>query len=177
MIKPFLAVATVCALWLSGCASTPTPVRVDAAEGGLPNCQSFAWLPPAPEAASLTDQRVQAAVMAQLEAKGYAQSSDKPDCRITYLLTTHELPESKPRVGVGAGGGSGGIGGGIGISLPIGRRNQEAGTLVIDVIDAAKNAQVWSGSLEAAFEKKEPNDDELHAAIERVLAQYPDRKQ
>ena len=176
MMHPSLALAAACAVWLAGCATTANPVRVDAAESGLPNCQTFAWLPPAPEAASLTDQRVQAAVMAQLQAKGYAQSSDKPDCRITYLLTTHEIPESKPRVGVGAGGGSGGIGGGIGISLPIGRRNQEAGTLVIDVIDVEKNAQVWSGSLDAGFEKKDPTDDELRAAIERALAQYPDRK-
>lgn len=163
---------------LAGCASmqSRSAVRVDMAETGLPNCQSFAWSPTASQPATLTEQRVQREIMAKLKEKGYGESKDKADCRVSYVLDVHEVPKSKPSVGVGAGGGSGGIGGGIGVSLPIGKKNQQAGTFTIDVIDAAKNAQVWSGSLDASFAKAELNDDEAREVVAEVLERFPDHK-
>jgi hypothetical protein len=168
----FLLAATL----LAGCTATaPSKVRVDMAESGLPNCQTFAWLPTQQQPASLTEQRVKNQIMAKLEEKGYAQVAEKADCRVTYVLDIRERPVSKPGVGVGIGGGSGGIGGGIGVSLPIGKRKEQAGTFTIDIVDAAKNAQVWSGSLDATFLKPEPNEDETREIVERVLEKYPDR--
>jgi hypothetical protein len=164
---------------LAGCASMQprSPVRVDMAETGLPDCQSFTWIPTAQQPASLTEQRVQAEVMSQLKGKGYAEAAkEKADCRVTYVLEVHEVPRSKPSVGVGAGGGSGGIGGGIGVSLPIGKRNQQAGTFTIDVVDAAKNAQVWSGALDVSFAKAEPSEDEIREVVDEVLERFPDHK-
>lgn len=162
---------------MAGCATPAPQVRVDSIEDALPNCQTFAWNPsPGTDAASFTDQRVQGIVMQTLEAKGYTQSADKPDCRITYHLSTHENPQSKPRVGVGMGGGSGGVGGGVGISLPIGKKKAQSGTFTLDVIDAAKNAQVWSGSIDASFDSTELSDADARAVVEKVLAKYPDRK-
>jgi hypothetical protein len=166
------------AVLLAGCASMQprSPVRVDMAESGVPKCQSFAWAPTPQQPASLTEQRVQGEIMAKLKEKGYSESKDKADCRVTYVLDVHEVPRSKPNVGVGAGGGSGGIGGGIGVSLPIGKRKEQAGTFTIDVIDAAKNAQVWSGSLDASFSKAELNEDEAREVVAEVLERFPDRK-
>lgn len=162
---------------LAGCTATaPSRVRVDMAEGGVPNCQSFEWLPTPQQPASFTEQRVKTAVMAQLKEKGYTEVTEKGDCRITYLLDVHELQANKPRVGVGGVGGSGGVGGGIGISLPIGKRNEQAGTFTIDIVDAAKNAQVWSGSVDASFMKAELNEDEAREVAARVLEQYPNRE-
>jgi hypothetical protein len=163
---------------LAGCGSmqSRSDVRVDMAETGLPNCKAFAWNPTPQQPASFTEQRMQREIMAKLKEKGYSESKDKADCRVTYVLEIHEVPRSKPSVGVGAGGGSGGIGGGIGVSLPIGKRNQQAGTFTIDVIDAAKNAQVWSGSLDAGFSKAELNDDETREVVAKVLERFPDRK-
>jgi hypothetical protein len=161
---------------LAGCATTqPSPVRVDVAESGLPNCQSFEWLPTPQQPASFTEQRVKGEVMTQLKQKGYTEVTEKGDCRITYVLDVHERPKNKPSVGVGAGGGSGGIGGGIGVSLPIGKRNEQAGTFTIDVVDAAKNAQVWSGSLDASFAKAELTADEAREVVAAVLDKYPNR--
>ena len=160
---------------LAGCTATaPSRVRVDMAEGGLPNCKTFEWLPTQQQPATLTEQRVKSAVLAELKQKGYAEA-EKGDCRVTYVLDVHERPRNKPSVGVGAGGGSGGIGGGIGVSLPIGKRNEQAGTFTIDVVDAAKNAQVWSGSIDATFAKAELNEDETREVVARVLEKYPDR--
>lgn len=164
------------ATFVAGCATQASNVRVDKIDGQLPQCQTFAWNPgPSAEATSLNDQRVRNAVMQTLQAKGYTESADKPDCRIAYHLSTHENPQSKPRVGVGMGGGSGGVGGGIGVSLPIGKKKGQAGTFTLDVIDANKNAQVWSGSLDAGFSSTELSDEDAKAAVEKVLAQYPDR--
>lgn len=161
---------------LAGCTATaPSRVRVDMAEGGLPGCQSFEWLPTPQQPASFTEQRVKSAVMAQIKEKGYTEVTEKGDCRITYLLDVHETPANKPRIGVGGGGGSGGIGGGIGISLPIGKRKDQIGTFTIDIVDAAKNAQVWSGSIDASFMKAELNEDEASEVVARVLEQYPNR--
>ncbi|HEY0684215.1 MAG TPA: DUF4136 domain-containing protein [Steroidobacter sp.] len=165
----------VCVALLAGCTATaPSRVRVDQAEGGLPNCKTFAWIPTPQQPATLTEQRVKTEVLAKLKEKGYSEA-EKADCRVTYVLDVHERPKNKPSVGVGAGGGSGGIGGGIGVSLPIGKRNEQAGTFTIDIVDAAKNAQVWSGSLDATFAKAELNEDEAREIVAKVLERYPDR--
>lgn len=174
-IKPMRLVVSVIAVIAAGCAAQTSKVRVDTAETGLPQCQTFAWNPISGDAASLTDQRVRNEVMQTLQAKGYTESADKPDCRIAYHLSTQEIPKSKPRVGVGMGGGSGGLGGGIGVSLPIGKNKGQTGTFTLDVIDAAKNAQVWSGSIDAAFDSAELSDAEAKAVVEKVLAEFPDR--
>jgi hypothetical protein len=168
--------AVVVATLLSACAAPSSKVRVDQAEGGLPNCRTFAWHTTSGDAASLGDQRVRTAVMEQLKAKGYEEVADKADCRIAYQLTTREVPKAKPGVGVGVGGGSGGVGGGIGISLPIGRKSGFTGTFLLDVIDGAKNAQVWRGSVETELEGTDVSDAEASDLAKEVLSAYPDSK-
>lgn len=172
-----LRVATLAlmAVAAAGCATQSSKVRVNSVEGPLPNCQTFAWNTAPGDTASLTDQRVRNQVMQTLQAKGYTEAADKPDCRIAYHLATSEAPASKPRIGVGMGGGSGGIGGGIGVTLPIGKSKKQNGTFTLDVIDAAKNAQVWSGSVDASFSSAELSDEDAKVVVEKVLREYPDR--
>lgn len=158
-----------------GCASMSSQVRVQQAEAGAAHCSRFDWLPAASEATSLTEQRVRTAALSELQAKGYTQSSEQPDCKITYILSLSERPAPKPRVGVGAGGGSRGVGGGIGVSLPVGRKDQNVGTFTLDIIDVASNAQVWSGSLEKSFQSKELSVEEAQAVVRTILAEFPDR--
>jgi hypothetical protein len=165
----------VLALCLVACASTAPRVRVDKADADLSKCQTFDWLPASKEATSLTEQRVRDAAVKELQAKGYTQSTDKPDCRFTYVLSTSEVPQSKPRVGVGAAGGSGGVSGGVGISLPIGKRPQTRGTFTMDVVDVASNSQIWAGSIDAEFEGNELSEKEAEAVVRKVLAEFPDR--
>lgn len=161
------------ALALGACVSTGAKVRVQQGDTDLTQCRTFDWLPASQEAASFTEQRVRAAAMEQLQVKGYARSTERPDCRITYVLSTHERPASKPRVGVG--GGSRGVGGGIGVSLPIKSKNQHAGTFTLDVVDVARNAQIWSGSLDAVFASNELSAEEAARVVRRILAEFPDR--
>lgn len=169
-------VPTLVVIFLCGCAAAGSNVRVDQAEGGLPDCRTFAWHADPKQTASLTDQRVQAAVMRRLEAKGYQQVAENPDCRIAYHLRTRELPKAKPGVGVGVGGGSGGVGGGIGISIPVGRRPAYSATFTLDVIDAAKNAQVWSGSVSTELAEGDLTEREAKRLSDEVLAAFPDAR-
>ena len=160
---------------VAGCAATGPSVRVDKADVDLSKCRTFDWLPASKDAASLTEQRVRKAVTQTLEEKGYAQASDKPDCRITYVLETQERPKQKPSVGVGAGGGSYGVGGGVGISIPIGQKEKHVGEFALDVIDVANNAQIWRGAVDGAFQAAEPTEEEAQSLVEKVLAEFPDR--
>jgi hypothetical protein len=170
-----IGVAAMTLLALGACTTTSSNVRVDKAEVDLAKCQTFDWFAGEKGATSLTDQRVRAAALAELERKGYTLATDTPDCRVTYALSSYERPEAKPRVGAGVGGGSGGIGGGIGISLPVGRRDSHAGTLTVDVIDANKKAQIWSGSLDASFDAAELTQEEAQELIAKILDEFPDR--
>lgn len=161
---------------LLGCATT-SQVRVDKApEVDLTQCQTFDWLSQTEDAASLTEQRVRAAALDELERKGYRLAQDSPDCRITYVFSNHERPREKPMVGVGAGGGSRGVVGGIGVSLPIGQRDRFRGTLTLDIVDTAKNAQIWSGTLDASLPEQELSEDAARVLVAEILSQYPDRQ-
>jgi hypothetical protein len=173
--RSILVMAAGVALAMVGCAATTSKVRVDKGTASLNACRSFDWLDSSTAPASFTDQRVKAATLAALGEKGYTQSTDKPDCKITYLLSSSERPKPKPGVGVGVGGGSGGLGGGLGISLPIGRKSEGAGTFTLDIIDASRNAQIWSGSLDAQFKGAEPSEEESAAIVKKILAEFPNR--
>jgi hypothetical protein len=150
-------------------------VRVDKADTDLSKCRTFDWRPVSSDAASFTDQRVRAAALKRLEEKGYTLSTDKPDCQVTYVLSTQDRPKPKPSVGVGAGGGSGGMRGGIGVSVPIGRHKEQVGTFTLDVVDVAQNAQIWSGSVDVAVQAREVSDEEADQAVRVILEEFPDR--
>jgi len=179
MYSPLLRAATLSILTVAlaaGCAAPASKVRVDAIEGQLPACRTFAWNSSA-GVASFTDQRVHTAVMHVLEKKGYTEVPEKADCRVAYQLSAaRDAAPPKPHVGVGVGGGPGGVGvgGGIGVSLPVGHNGGSKGTFAIDIIDASKNAQVWSGSVDGSF-GAELSDKDAQAIAEKVLAAYPDR--
>jgi hypothetical protein len=159
----------------SGCATQSAQVRVDKADTDLSKCRTFDWRPVSSDAASFTDQRVRAASLKRLEEKGYTLSTDKPDCQVTYVLSTQDRPKPKPSVGVGAGGGSGGMRGGIGVSVPIGRHKEQVGTFTLDIVDVAQNAQIWSGSVDVAVQAREVSDEEADEAVRLILAEFPDR--
>lgn len=162
-------------LALTGCATPGPDVRVDKGDTDLAKCRTFDWHPASSDAASFTEQRVRAAALKQLQEKGYSLATEKPDCRVTYVLSTEERPKPKPRVGVGAGGGSGGVRGGIGVSLPIGGHKTQIGTFTLDVVDVAQNAQIWSGTVDVSYRAGEMTEEDVAEAVRVILAEFPDR--
>lgn len=175
MNRILFACVSVGLLALGGCATPSSAVRVDKAEADLSKCRTFDWHPASTDAASFTEQRVRAAALKQLQEKGYSLSTDKPDCRITYVLSTQDRPKPKPSVGVGAGGGSGGVRGGIGVSLPIGRHKEQVGSFTLDVVDVAQNAQIWSGAVDVAYRAGEVSEEDAAEAVRVILQEFPDR--
>ena len=160
---------------LSGCATQSSAVRVDKADADLTMCRTFDWHSASADAASFSEQRVRAAALKQLETKGYTLSTEKPDCRIAYLLPTQDTQKRKPTIGVGVGGGSGGVRGGIGVGVPIGSQKEQIGTLTLDIVDVAKNAQIWSGSMDVGLHGQEISEEEANQAVGLILAEFPDR--
>jgi len=138
-------------------------------------CSTFAWHAPSNDPASLTAQRIQRIALSELQKKGYGTEQAAADCKVSYAFSSYELAKPKPSVGVGAVGGNGGMSGGVGISVPLGHHPSQRATLSLDVIDAASNSQVWSGTLEANLEKSEPSEEEVQTMVEKILARYPNR--
>jgi hypothetical protein len=169
---------TVLAIVLAivGCAASTSKVRVDKGDANLGKCQTFDWLEDSKQPSTFADQRIKSAALSALSAKGYTQSAEKPDCKIAYNLSTSVRPKAKPGVGVGVGGGGGGLGGGIGISLPIGKKSDNSSTFTLDIIDASRNAQIWSGSLDAELSGPEPSEEEAATIVKKILAEFPSRK-
>lgn len=173
--RSLFAFTSVVLLTLSSCATQSSAVRVDKGDADLTKCRTFDWHPVSADAASFSEQRVRAAALKQLETKGYTLSTDKPDCRITYLLPTQETQKRKPTIGVGVGGGSGGVHGGVGVGVPIGRQKEQVGTLTLDIVDVARNAQIWSGSVDVGLHGQEIDEEEANEAVRLILAEFPDR--
>jgi hypothetical protein len=162
-------------LAFGGCATQSSAVRIDKGDADLTKCRTFDWHAASADAASFSEQRVRTAALKQLEAKGYTLATEKPDCRIAYLLPTQDTQKRKPTIGVGVGGGSGGVRGGIGVGVPIGSHKEQIGTLTLDIVDVAQNAQIWSGSVEVGLHGQEISEEEANEAVGLILAQFPDR--
>jgi hypothetical protein len=90
-------------------------------------------------------------------------------------LPTQDTQKRKPTIGVGVGGGSGGVRGGIGVGVPIGSQKEQVGTLTLDIVDVAQNAQIWSGSLDVGLHNQEISEEEATEAVGLILGKFPDR--
>jgi hypothetical protein len=189
------SLALVIAAMLLGACATPPKVRVDKdSSTNFASYKTFSLLtipkapppaepkpipgtegaPAAPEVNTLADNRVRNAVVAALQAKGYTLTEANPDFRVSYSLNVYEKQkDSGMRIGLGAGGGSGHVGGGVGLSIPVGKTKNMMGTMTIDIVDAARNAQVWTGSYEQKVEAEGVSDETANKIVSTILARFP----
>ena len=161
------------ALAAAACATAPK-LYVDAADEPL-TCGSFGWLELPERPASIAEQRIRTEVMRTLQAKGYAEDNEGPDCLVSGAIYAGARPGSPVSVGVGAGRWGGSFGTSVGVSVPVGGGTRTVGNLAIDVIDVARNAEVWRGTLESAFRTPEPTSEEVGGAVRKVLEAFPSR--
>lgn len=162
-----------CAVLLAACASSPK-LYVDRADEPI-RCQSVAWLEVPERPMSIADQRVRAETLRVLQEKGYAEQVDGADCLVSGVIYTGARPSSPVSVGLGAGRWGGRFGGSVGVSMPVGGSSRTVGNLAIDVIDSQLNAEVWRGTLEAAFRTPDPDSEQVGEAVRTILAGFPDR--
>ena len=139
---------------ISGCASTPAePQQMRDPQADFSAFKTFAWnadssATKSDQPVSLVDGYIRTAVTTELTRKGYVEAAagTTPDLRIEYEAVSAEKIKNNPfRVGIGVGSYGSSGGGSVGVGSPS-AKNVKEGTLVIHVIDPARNAEVWRGT-------------------------------
>src|SRR5215831_4712383 len=148
-IKRFsTGLVTVLLALLASCSSAPK-VRVDKdSHTDFGAYKTFSWQEPVDprRTSTLVGQRVKDAIIAALQSKGQQLSEAQADLRVSYVLNVYERPkQSGMRIGFGVGGGGANGGAAVGASVPVGKHSEVAAAMTIDIIDAKRNAQVWTG--------------------------------
>jgi len=173
------AAALALALLAAACASSapqPTSIRDPAADFAA--FRTYGWVttsPPSDQPVKLLDRNIRTAIAAEMQRRGYAEVEDKPDLRIAYETASAQYVENNPvRVGVGVGGWSGNVGGSVNMGSPS-IRNYQEGSLVIHVIDAARNAEVWQGRIAGRLTNGSLEPTAIAQAVAQAMRDFPAR--
>lgn len=119
----------------------------------------------------LIDDRIVAAIEAQLAKKGFTKA-DKPDVLVAYHIA---FDKQKDITAYSTGGGPYRWGGGWG-TTDVRVNEILVGTLVIDVVDANKNEVAWRGigvkevDTQAKPDRRERN---INEAVQKILRNFP----
>lgn len=146
-----LGVATL----IGGCASTaPQSESMVDPKADFNSYKSFGWdtatsadASGQPQALSIIDSNIRAAIATELKGKGYEEAGEgtNPDLIISYEKAREQTLKNNPiRIGIGVGGYGGNGGASVGASSAS-VRNVDVGTLVVHVIDRERNAEAWTG--------------------------------
>jgi hypothetical protein len=173
----------IAAALLAGCATPPPqPQSMRDPTANFAAFRTFGWAP-APAVTGgdaplqLLDKNIRAAIAAEMQRKGYTESQDNPDLRISYETAKADKVETNPvRIGVGVGGWGGNVGGSVGVSSPS-VRNFTEGTLVIHAIETAKNAEVWQGSISGKLTKGSVEPAAIQHVVSTAMRDFPPRTQ
>jgi hypothetical protein len=134
-----------------------------------------------PVGQKLIDDRIVAAIEAQMTAKGFTKSDTNPDVIVVYHVAFDKQKDiSTFSSGYGGGYGPYGYryGGGMGSSTTQ-VRDIVVGTLVIDLIDAKPGQVAWRGMGVKEIDtqaKPEKRDKSINGAVEKIFKNYPPKK-
>lgn len=132
----------------------------------------------------LIDDRIVAAIDAEMAAKGFTKSDAKPDVYVVYHVAFDKQKDIST-FSSGYGGGYGpygwgwGGGGWAGGTTTTQVRDILIGTLVIDIADAAKGELAWRGmgvkevNTQASPEKR---DKSINNAVKKIFKNYPPKQ-
>ena len=169
---------------LSGCA---TRVRSDFdREAVFAYYNSFDWIAPPVRASeegmqsdpegpfarnSLLDKRIRAAVNGNLEARGFRYlESGEPDFRLNYHVTFKDnLVGSGSDFGYFGRYRRGGFSSGFNWSV----RQYQEGTIIIDIVDRAKDQLVWRGWMTSRNRDGNYDEAEINRAVSQILVHFP----
>jgi hypothetical protein len=127
----------------------------------------------------LIDDRIVAAIEAQLAAKGFTKAESNPDVYVVYHVAFDKQKDISTYSSGGGGYGAygwgwgGGWGGGTTTTQV---RDILVGTLVIDMADAKKGQLVWRGMGVKEVNtqaKPEKRDKSINSAVEKIFKNYP----
>ena len=131
----------------------------------------------------LIDERIVAAITAELGLKGFSKAETNPDVFVVYHVAfDQEKDISTYSSGYAGGygpygwGWGGGWGGGM-TSTQV--RNIVIGTLVIDIADAKANQMAWRGMATKEVDtqaKPEKRDKSINNAVKKIFKNYPPKQ-
>jgi len=129
----------------------------------------------------LIDERIVAAIDAEMAAKGFTKSETAPDVFIVYHVAFDKQKDiSTYSSGYGGGYGPYGWGWGGGMSTQTTQvRDILIGTLVVDMADAKKGQLAWRGmavkevKTQASPEKR---DKSINEAMQKIFKNYPPKQ-
>ncbi|WP_269524368.1 DUF4136 domain-containing protein [Coraliomargarita parva] len=169
----------LCLLGLSGCVS---PTRIDYDSAALPTIRSYKCyeidsretrkhyqdvvLSP------IVDRRIEAALNAELQSKGFQSNCAEPDFRITFNTTSRKVSEVRD---LSLGGSPFrrypyyGYGGYHSIDVV----EYEEGTFLVDIIDQQSQELVWRGAYKKRLGWSAPTDAEVRAIVSEILQNFP----
>jgi hypothetical protein len=129
----------------------------------------------------LIDERIVAAIDAQMTAKGFTKSETNPDVFVVYHVAFDKQKDiSTYSSGYGGGYGPYGWGWGGGMSTSTTQvRDIVVGTLVVDMADAKKSQLAWRGmavkevKTQASPEKR---DKSINDTMKKIFKNYPPKQ-
>lgn len=173
-------------LLVVACASQPTIRTQAAASANLASYHTYGFMArPGTDQdgyKSLTTQTLERAVGREMLARGYTRASSgaEPDLLINFNVKTKDKVEGS--VGPDGWGGYGGWGRHWGYGAGFGFdgyyndiQTVTEGSLIIDLVDRARNEVVWSGTAVAQVTRKSLDNPapELDRAVTQIFARYP----
>ena len=177
-------VAAAAATLFVGCASAPSePQTLREAQADFSAYRTFGWQAAAAadegggKPASIVDGYVKTAIANELKAKGYVEAPDgaAPDLTVAWERASAEKLKNNPfRIGIGVGGYGSSSGGSVGVGSPSVKQVKE-GSLVVHVIDPARETEVWRGSIERELGKGGVQPEVVQGAVSELMRDFPAR--
>lgn len=183
-ITKSLVIALLGLALLTSCSSTTTVDSDYDHDIDFTKYNTFGWYDHSeakykPEHASqIVDTRILRAIAGELVKKGFTQvPTDQADILITYHTSSEEKIEvynSGYGYGYGGWGGYWGMGyGGYGGYGGPRAYQYDVGTLIIDIIDGAKNDLVWRGMLQKTLSKSDSSQEKIDGYVAQTLLWFP----
>lgn len=169
-------------LVLAACATTSAPERQSQSDPGtdLAAYRTFGMKTATgngigDEPMRMLDVNIRNAIRAELTQRGYEEAEANPDFLFDYEIAAQEKVKSNPvRIGIGIGSWGGSGGGSVSVGSPSVQSYQE-GRLVIHMIDAAANREVWVGSIAGKVDNKGLDAEAVARVVGTVMQDYPRR--
>ena len=174
------AFALTAALFAAGCATTSGPkTRIDydkAADFSVYRTYGFPKETGTDRGgySTLVTSYLKSAMSAQMEARGYKYSEERPDLLVNFYMNTRERTEIRPapEAGYGYYGYRRGFYGAWYDDRTI---NYQVGTINLDIVDAARKQLIWEGVCEGRMSEEVLANPKVtvNGVVTEMMRQYP----
>ena len=180
-------VVALTALFAAGCATTSGPkTRIDydkSADFSVYRTYGFPKETGTDRGgySTLVTSYLKNSMSAQMEARGYKYSEERPYLLVNFFMNTRERTEIRPDARASMGYGYYGYRYGLYNAWPLYDDDRtvtyKVGTLNVDIVDAEKKQLVWEGVAEGRVSEEELENPKvtINAVVTELMRQYPGR--